>query len=109
MLFTDNMNQLATYWAPSTNDEFGTPVLSAGELIMCRWQDVADVYRDDRGREFTSQAIVYVGSEVARRGFLALGDHASEDPRSTDGAFEVRQLTQSPSLDADVTLWKAVL
>lgn len=110
MLYASNMTQQATYWAPSTShDEFSTPVLGSGELIACRWQDVAEVFRDAERREFISNAVVYVASPVLRRGYLALGDHTGTNPADTEEAFEVRQVIVSPSLDGSVELHKVVL
>jgi len=101
------MNQQATYWAPLANDGFGGMTFDTPILIMCRWQNDAVLFRDTHGREVTSSSIVYPDQELAVRGYLALGDQTvTLDPRSLVEAGEIRQLGQSPSLDATRVLHK---
>lgn len=114
-----DMVQVATYWPPGVNDGFGGLDFSAVEptLIYCRWQDTAKLFRDVQGREQVSDAIVYVSEEVAIRGWLALGDFVGTgagtagdiDPVSVAGAYEIRQISVSPSLSNDEELWKVYL
>lgn len=112
--FTDYMEQTATYWAPGVPDGYGkldftavTPV-----TITCRWQNVAQLFRDNNGREQISNAIVYTDQLVAVRGYLGLGDIAETgetDPRNIDGAIEIRQIGDSPDIDNNEVLYKAWL
>jgi hypothetical protein len=107
MLYSGNMTQQATYWATSERDEFGNWSLGDGVLVMCRWQDVSELFRDEQGREFRSNAIVYCSTALARRGYLALGDQRTEAPKHV--GFEIRLISLSPSLDGSCSLQKVVL
>lgn len=107
---TRNMKQVATYWAPLANDGFGGMTFDSPITILCRWQNVAQLFRDTHGREVTSSSIVYPNQELEVRGYLALGDQtATPDPRSLVDAEEIRQVGQSPSLDAVRVLYKAFI
>lgn len=108
--WTRNMHQEATYWSPLANDGFGGMTFNTPIEILCRWQNDAVLFRDTEGREVTSSSIVYPNQELAVRGYLALGDQtATPDPRDLADAFEIRQVGQSPSLDATRVLFKAFL
>lgn len=112
--YTDNMKQEATYFAPGANNGLGqldfsgvTPV-----LIKCRWQNDAVLFRDTQGQQVTSSAIVYPDQAVSVGGYLVQGDETGAgplDPRGIAGAYEIRQVASSPSLDGTVSLIKAFL
>lgn len=108
MFLANALTQEATYWPPaSTRDEFGDVSFGTPQLILCRWQDVVELFRDEYRREFTSNAVVYVGSPVLRRGYLALGNQVAENPREV--AYEIRQILVSPSLDGTSESHKVIL
>lgn len=120
MLRTEDMHQDATYWSPGINDGFGLISYGAPSLIKCRWQNQNTLFRDAHGREVTSEAVVYVASEVLLRGKIALGDFTRDsgaekgtsspvDPSSIAGAREIRGIARSPSLSADEELLKVFL
>jgi hypothetical protein len=106
-LYRRHMKQGATYWPPGTNDGFGGTSYGSPTLIMCRWQDKAVLFRDNEGREVTSDAVVYVDTEVKSKGKLFLGVSQASNP--VVGAKEIRAVQQSPSLKADETLIKVML
>lgn len=108
-VFARYMTQVATYWAPGGNDGFGNVTFAAPEVVKCRWQDVAIMFRDPQAREVASDAVVYVDHDVEVGGYLALGDHSTTNPRSVEGAKEIRQVQRSPSLSGDEVLIKAIL
>ena len=105
------MRQRATYWAPGGNDGFGSVVFEAPEYpVHCRWQGEAVLFRDAQAREQTSQAVVYPEKELELQGYLALGDYEYVvDPRTIEGAFEIRQKASSPQLTGDLILHKVFL
>jgi hypothetical protein len=107
MIYQDDLNQVATYWPPGENDGFGGLTYLAPFTINCRWQDKSVLFRDSDGREVTSDAIVYVGSEVQNKGMLYLGTENSLDP--APGAKEIRAVQKSPDLDNFETLIKVML
>jgi hypothetical protein len=107
--FARNMAQVATYWPPSDNDGFGGTGFDQPREIKCRWQDDAVLYRDALGREQVSQSIVYPAEPLALGGYLLLGASSASDPRSVEGAREIRQQGQSPNLGQTMTLNKVYL
>jgi hypothetical protein len=106
--YARNMHQTATYWAPGGNDGFGGQTFAAPVALACRWQDVAEMFRDPQGREVVSEAIVYTAERVAVGGYLFLGSSGEPSPPAL-GAKEVRQLDVSPNLRNTEELHKAYL
>lgn len=108
--YTHNMPMEATYWAPLLNDAFGNKTFDTPITIACRWQNNAVLFVTPEGKELTSSAIVYPAQEVVSQGYLALGDLTGiADPKTLAEAYEIRQVQQSPSLDAVYVLYKAYL
>jgi hypothetical protein len=110
--YTRNMKQQVTYWAPGVNNGFGNLDFSGVErdVFLGRWQDDAVLFRDAQGQEQTSSAVVYLPFAVSERGYLCLGNRISElDPTQVDKAYEIRQVSQSPSLDGNTILVKVYL
>lgn len=106
---TRKMNQSATYWAPGGPDGFGGIVYSDSEVISCRWQDKAELFRDTQAREVTSSAVVYPEHVLEIGGLLVLGDfYENTDPKAV-GAREIRQIGKSPNLRANQDLHKVWL
>jgi len=113
--YTRHMYQVATYWEPGVNDGFGNLSFAAVQpvLLRCRWENKTVLFRSSSGQEVTSEAVVYTQTDVLLRGYLFLGDEVATgpglDPRSLAGAREIRRVDSSPSLTADVQLYKAYL
>lgn len=103
-LYTRNMTQTATYFAPLGETAFGLQQYDTGVNVVCRWQDKTDLTKDSEGREVVSTSTVYVGTEVAVRGRLKLG--ADE---TIDDAKEIISISRSPSLDGSKELLKVML
>jgi len=105
------LNQTATYWAPGSNDGYGGLLYPTKVEIVCRWQNVSELFRDSKGREAMSLAIVYTTEELATGGYLLIGNAGLEIEGSPMdlGAHEIRHFGASPSLRADQTLYKAIL
>lgn len=114
MEYTTSMHHKATYWPPGQIDEFGQynflDVLP--ELIDCRWQDDAVLFRSATGEEKTSQAVVYPEKQLSVRGYLAYGDLTDQvgvNPREIESAFEIQQVGRTASLDGLTFLNKVYL
>lgn len=103
-IYSRNMRQDATYFPPAGQDGFGNLSFGAAVAVKCRWQNKADLFRDQQGREVMSSAVVYVAQQVAVGGRLGLGTVAS-----ADDALEIRNVGESPDLRNDATLVKAWL
>ncbi len=110
MDISSKLNQTITYWAPSQNDPTGGRGYSAPVVFTGRWQDKTELFRDTKGEEFASLAIVYGAIEMKAGGYLLLGDAGAVigDPVSA-GALQIRHYRASPSLHASQTLHQAVL
>ena len=108
--YTKNMNQSATYWPPAAPNGYGETDFAGAEVISCRWQDDAVLFRDAQGREMTSSAVVYTESQLENGGYLILGDYydSGNDPHSV-GAKEIRQVYTTQNLKNTVTLNKVFL
>ena len=104
------MTQTATYWGPGTDDGLGGVTFPSPFLIDVRWQEKAELFRDSQGNQVVSNAVVYPPEPLAVGGYLALGNSTGEpDPRNVGGAYEVRNVAFSPSLDGSIKLNKAML
>lgn len=108
-LYSRNMNQLATYWAPGALDGYGNVSFSAPVQMMVRWQDSTELFRGDDGQEYTSSAIIYSSEQVEKKGYFYLGESSELNPRDVDGAREIRQRGTSPDLRNNQTLLKVWL
>ena len=109
VFFKKHLHQQATYFAPSTNDGFGRTTVDSGTLVNVRWQDQNVLFRSVDSLEETSSAIVYMADEIVPRGWLVLGDETGNDPKLVAGAFEIRQVQKSPTLDNRAILYKVFL
>jgi hypothetical protein len=108
--YTDDLNQTATYWAPSTLDAFGHPAFGSPITLACRWQQKHTLAKGQGNREIVSDTTVYVDQELGTQGWLALDDQTgTADPRTLAGAREILAVAQSPDLDNDEVLHKALL
>lgn len=107
--YTRNFNQVATYWAATTPDGFGGFNFSAPVLLACRWQDKRDLVRNADGDEVVCMSIVYVDRQLARKGWLVLGDMTGNPNPTPPDAQEIVALGSSPSLDATKVLFKVWL
>lgn len=104
--YTENLNQVATYWPPAANDGAGGVGYGAAVAIKCRWQNVQKLFRDAQGNEKVSEAIVYVDRELENGGVMKLGTHAGAAPSD---AIEVRAKGSSPELNGPRVLHKVWL
>src|SRR5262245_13392276 len=94
------LHHSATYWAPSTTpDGFGGFNFAAPVVIACRWQTKSKLIRLASGEEFVASAQVYPDRVLEVKGYLALGDQTgSANPKTVNGAREVRNFDGSPSV-----------
>jgi hypothetical protein len=101
------MEQTATYWAAEDNDGFGGKTYSAPVVILCRWQNVSQLFRSVEGQEVVSEAVVYPDRELSISGKLVLGEDLSAIPPNE--AKEIRQVSSSPDLSETEVLHKVFL
>lgn len=109
MIYTRRMHQAATYWPPAGIDAAGKVTFGAPVAIACRWENRNEIFIGPQGREETSTAVVYVGSDVTLQGYLYLGDSVATNPKTVAGAREIRGRGVSPSLGNSQYLVKVFL
>lgn len=116
--YTRNMTDAATYWRAGSPSGFGDLDMSAvaPAVIACSWQDRQQLFRDSQAREVMSQAIVYADRKLDIGGYIAFGDLSADfdsngflDPKRVEGAREIRQVSNSPSLRGALNLTKVYL
>lgn len=108
--YTRNMPDTVTYWSPGAPDGYGGVAFGAPVTFAARWQSTRELARDDDGEEFVSNATVYVSDpSIERKGWLFEGTSAASDPRTVEGAHEIRQIYQTKNLNGTLRLTKALL
>lgn len=109
MNIAGKLNQDATWWSVTPNgyggDKFALPV-----AIKCRWEERQEVYTSAVDRtELTSNAVIYVGRDVAVGDYLLLGTSIVTDPSSLQTAFKIQRFDKVPDLRSLETLRRVVL
>lgn len=107
--FERNLLQVATYWAPDSEDLFGHKTYVAPIQLACRWEDVANTIRSKLGTELVSKSRVFLAQDISIDGYLFLGTSAALDPTVVAGAYEVQQIMRTPDLRNLKTLFVAML
>lgn len=100
------MNQAMTYWAFVSLDRFSKPTFAAPVQIFCRWQDVAELFKDAQGQQRTSSAIIYSEYSLDLNGYVKRGTDSTGYPVGLTGAYEILQTGSSPNLNGTITLNK---
>jgi hypothetical protein len=104
---TRNLKQKATYW-PTTPNGFGGYNYSSPQVLRCRWEDKAILFRNFAGEEVTSEAVIYLDGPVQEGGYLTRGESTALDP-TTVGGRQIRRYFESPSLRNQEIERKAIL
>ncbi len=103
--------QTAVYWPAPTADGYGG--MSYGEAVELkppngvRWDDVAEVLSDGKGKQIVSKAKVLTSADVQEQGMLYLGGLADltedekADPRLVERAFEIKRFDRVPMVMSD--------
>src|SRR3954447_15194082 len=101
-------HQTCTWWA-ATRQGTGF-VYAAPVILMCRWEDVAEVYLGANAENRVSNSVVYLPVDVKEGDFLANGDLTSHStPANVSGAGRVQRFLKTPTVDAQVFERKAML
>jgi len=111
MNIENKLNQVCVHWAKLTIDEFGIPVYDDPVEIICRWEDVSEVFLGLKGENEISRAKVYSLTDMSVEDLLWLGTIETipegEDLRSF--AHNIRNYKKIPDLQADEYLRVALL
>lgn len=112
-LIKDMRRQRAVYWARSnTPDEFNQFGFADPVQIKCRWVDKNEQFLNSTATAIVSRSIVYTDRRVREGDWLRLGHLDTgepADPRTADGAMEVKAFEALPDIDAKETLFRAIL
>jgi hypothetical protein len=112
------LNQTAVYWAPGAAGADGNVTFAAGVEVSVRWQSKRELFVNALGQKETSQAVIY--HDTADGGFVVngrlykgeladLSAPEQADPTLVAVAFQIKQIGESPSLDASQELGKTWL
>lgn len=107
--YSRHMPQDFTYWALDSVNENNEGVFAAPVSFKCRWQDTNVLTRAANGQEFISAAIIYTFDAVALKGYVKKGIQTDLDPVGLDGAFEIRNISESPNLTGTISLQKVTV
>jgi hypothetical protein len=107
--YSRHMHQDFTYWALDSVNENNEGTFSAPVSFKCRWQDTNNLTRAANGQEFISAAVIYTASAVALKGYVKKGASSELDPVGLDGAFEIRNISESPNLSGTISLQKVTV
>lgn len=94
------LKQDATYWGPASTDPFGKTTFNAPIPLKVRWERKNEQGINAKGREITSQAVVFVDDsvDVEFDGFLYEGVSSVSDPSDLDGAYQIQNVERIPSI-----------
>jgi len=109
--------QKCVYWGSPVNDGQGGYTFADPVELDCRWERMDQIVKDDKGKEFTSRAVIFLGQDVDYDGLLYLGtldnlydivDESSagilDDPKTffadhpTAPIFTIRRFQKVPAL-----------
>ena len=93
----------AVYWATRGKNQFGQPIYELPTEIGCRWQEEAQVVRDQSGQEHIFSAKVFVGIDVdldAKLWHGKLKDLDSSKPpnQPPDDALVIKKFDKIPNI-----------
>ncbi len=94
------MKQLAVYWAPLDEDEYGQPTFASPVQIAVRWEDAVEEFINPNGDKEMSRAKLIVDRDLDNKGYLWLGnivDLVSDTPAENDDAWEIRLFKKTPN------------
>lgn len=92
-----NLREDITYWV-ATPSTYGGFVFSTPTTLKGRWEEKAMLFRDSTGDEVTSEAVVYLDTDVNVGDFLFHGSSAAADPTTVQGTKQIRQFSKIPDL-----------
>jgi len=107
------LDQKAVYWATPVSDGLGGHTFTTAVEIDVRWEDKQILFVDIDKREVLSTAIVYSVTDYTIGGYFYLGTLSSlsdsTNPKTIDGAREIRNVSKVPSVNNLTTLRKYIL
>lgn len=102
-----NLKQTVTYWAPAGFNAYRERLFDDPVTILGRWEDNVQLVRSVNGEEVVSKSTVFLASDVAAGGYLALGDLTSEASPQDANAHPIITFTSTPDIRSVSTERKA--
>ena len=93
-------HQTATYWAPSTLNEYGEQSFEAPVVLSIRWEQKTKIVHSSNGVEQQSESIVYTTSDVREDGFILLGESNSYTPKTVNNAYPIKKVEVIPAVNS---------
>ena len=105
MNISEKLNQKAVYWGTPVPDGRGGWTFATEVEVSCRWEEKSVKFINPDGEEKVSKAVVMVDRTIVVGGYLYLGTQASlpvshSDPTAVPGAWQIKQFSPVPTLDA---------
>lgn len=114
-MIDDLLNEKCVVWPVTGRDKFGQPTYGAAVERDCHWENKAVLFRNAKGEEVVSRAVVYLEVAVGRGSMMWWGELTdvpdSADPKSDSNTdvFEVQQEGRISDVDNEETLYEAFL
>lgn len=102
---TVRFTQQATVWARQKSDGRGSVPWAVPVLVRCRNANTRNLGYTTDGRNFDSEEVFYVDTEVKRGDMIKLGDHTLELNPINVGAVEIFDVIDN---DLSPNIWKAI-
>ena len=96
----------AVYWPSTGRDRFNKITYGTAEDLKVFWVDKIQEVVDHNGQTVTSSAMVFSGKDLTIEGMLWRGTKSQlagdnlTDPRKNAGAFAMRAIGKTPTLNA---------
>lgn len=115
MAFLDDIGQFPqqlTYWAKVSDTDTGGDVVAAPVVMWCRWEDnleeALSVAYKVSGETITSGSAVWTATPLKEGSWVWLGQSVETRPQSA-GAWQIRKVMATPSVDAEAQEYIAFL
>ena len=108
MKIAKSFKQDVTVWAGGVRGFYGDITYPAPRTIKGRWEQRADLFIDNTGKQVVSAAVVYVGEAIAQGAYVMLGESNAVNPKAIAAAYLVRGVSRTPSINGKgelIKLW----
>lgn len=96
----DDFFDKVTHWVTTPNG-FGGYTFALPTILDGRWEDTAERFLSDAGKETISKSIAYLSADVLTEDYLMLGETSEANPTNlTDGktAYLVERFDKIPDV-----------
>lgn len=109
-MVTRNLKEDVTHWPVTGSDGYGGFTFGAPMKVKARWEEKAVLFLNAENEEEVSEAIVFLGVDIAVGDYLGQGDlTVTADPTTIAGPFRIRQRQKTTDLRNLESLRKAFL